>query len=108
MRIETAFKLFRIRKDGTLGSLFIDRRTIRSIGIWMQAEDHPTPGYQHRKGWHCFKTQEAPHLTEKGRIWQPVLVSCFLVVERPIAQGGVWYLAQQMKIVGDKQTQLNL
>ena len=67
-----AFKLFRTRKDGTLGPLFINMRLRIEPGAWYEAEDHPTKGFAHRPGWHCGDTPEAPHLSEEGRVWYEV------------------------------------
>ncbi len=95
-----AYKLMRLRKDGTLGSLFIYRKNVIPIGIWLEAEDHPTKGYAHRPGWHCTYKPEAPHLSKKNRVWVEVEVEDFSIFERPINQGGKWILAKKMKIVG--------
>jgi hypothetical protein len=37
-----AFKLFKLRKDGTLGPLFINARQRIPVGEWLEAGDHPT------------------------------------------------------------------
>ena len=63
------YKLLRLRKNGTLGSLFINRRAVLPLGIWLPAEEHPTKGYKFRPFWHCLPVPKAPHLTEKGRAW---------------------------------------
>lgn len=98
------FKLLKRRKDGTLGPLFINARQVIPEGVWLEAEDHPTPGFAHRPGWHCTTKPEAPHLSEepKGalpRVWCRVELQDVEIHHRPIAQGGKWYLAQRMKIV---------
>jgi hypothetical protein len=63
-----AYKLMKHRKDGTLGSLFIHRKAVIPVGVWLDAEDHPTKGYAHRVGWHCTFKPYAPHLGTKGRV----------------------------------------
>ena len=93
-----AYKLMRLRKNGTLGSLFIDRKAIRPIGEWMDAIDVPTKGYARRYGWHCTLTPVAPHLSKKDRIWCEVEVEDYEFFERPKNQGGRWVLAKRMKI----------
>ena len=40
-----AYKLFKLRADGTLGPLFINRQQVVPIGEWLEAETHPTQGY---------------------------------------------------------------
>tara|TARA_Y100000310_G_scaffold186813_1_gene186937 strand:- start:430 stop:642 length:213 start_codon:yes stop_codon:yes gene_type:complete len=40
------YKLFRVRKDGTLGSLFINKKERLPIGKWIKAESYPTKGYK--------------------------------------------------------------
>ena len=47
-----AYKLLRIRKDGSIGPLFINQKQRVPIGEWLDAEDHPTSGFAHRPGWH--------------------------------------------------------
>ena len=94
-----AFKLVRMRKDGTLGSLFINRRSVMPVGEWMEALDCPTKGYAHRKGWHCLFKPVAPHLTTKGRVWVEVEVEDYETFKRPISQGGEWLLCNKMKVV---------
>lgn len=94
-----AYKLMRLRKNGTLGSLFINKRDVIPIDVWLEAEDHPTKGYAHRSGWHCTFKPVAPHLSLKNRVWVEVEVEDFEVFERPISQGGKWILAKQMKVI---------
>jgi len=92
------WKLVRLRKNGTLGPLFINRRQVLSIGHWMTAEKHVTPGYAVRPGWHATSKPKAPHLTEKNRIWIPVELEYVRMVSRPVSQGGLWYIAERMRI----------
>jgi hypothetical protein len=93
-----AYKLMRLRKDGTLASLFINKRYVIPINIWLEAEDHPTKGYAHRPGWHCTFEPYAPHLSKKNRVWVEVEVEDYSFFERPENQGGQWILANKMKI----------
>ena len=93
------FKLFRMRKNGTLGTLFINRRLVVPLNTWLPAESHPTKGYAYRPGWHAMATPNAPHLTERGRVWAQVEVKDFEVFHRPAAQGGKWFLAKSMRVV---------
>lgn len=51
--IIVAYKLFRVRKDGTIGPLFINRPLVVVPGQWMEAESHPTKGFALRPGGHC-------------------------------------------------------
>lgn len=93
-----AYKLLRVRKDGTLGPLFINKRQIIPIGCWLTAEDHPTRGFAHRPGWHTTSKPVAPHLSMNGRIWAEVSIGTFVPYTRPASQGGVWFLAQRMRV----------
>lgn len=97
--VQLGYKLFRLRKDGTLGSLFINRSAIIPLGHWLPAEDHQTKGYAHRPGWHVMFNKEAPHLTKKGRIWARVAVTDYETIIRPDSQGGKWMLAQKMIVL---------
>jgi len=58
-----AYKLFKLRADGTLGPLFINASQRLPEGVWLKSEDHPTKGFAHRPGWHCTLKPEAPHLS---------------------------------------------
>ena len=97
----TAYKLLRQRRNGTLAPLFINCRQIIPLKTWLAAEDHPTKGYAHRPGWHAAAAPVAPHLRTTGqdRIWCKVLLRGWLTLARPAAQGGVWYLAERMKVL---------
>ena len=94
-----AYKLLRDRKDGSIGPLFINRKQRIPIGKWLKAEDHPTKNYAHRPGWHCTSKPEAPHLSMKGRTWYQVEIEDFVEHIRPKNQGGLWFLANRMKVV---------
>ena len=94
-----AYKLLRQRKNGTLGPLFINRRQVIPVGEWLKAEAHRTKGYAFRPGWHCCIKKEAPHLSEKDRVWAKVEVEDCYIYERPKSQGGQWVLADNMKVL---------
>lgn len=95
-----AYKLFRIRKDGSIGSLFINKRARLTTNRWIRAQAHPTKGYALRPYWHCTATPTAPHLSMRDRAWFQVEIKNYTALERPAAQGGVWYLASAIKILG--------
>ncbi len=67
---------------------------------WLAAENHPTKGFKERPGWHVMAEPHAPHLSPKGRQWYMVEVACFNTIKRPQRQGGLWFLADFMKILG--------
>lgn len=94
-----AWKLFKLRKDGTLGSLFINSSAVIPVGKWMWAKDYPTKGFAHRPGWHCTLRKSAPHLSMKGRVWARVEVKFVEEFERPKEQGGKWLLARRLKVL---------
>jgi hypothetical protein len=100
----TAYKLMRQRKDGTLGSLFIDRSTKYRSGIVYHAATYTTDGYSERFGFHAVAKPHAPHLSTKGRVWVKVMLledlHCPIIEHhRPVHQGGLWYTAPMMEIV---------
>jgi hypothetical protein len=95
----TAYKLFRVRSDGSLGSLFIKAKDKIPVGEWLDAEDNPTAGFAQRKGWHAVPQPIAPHLSPKGRAWYVVKLRDAKLHARPKTQGGNWYLANQMKVI---------
>lgn len=95
-----AYKLFKKRKDGTLGPLFINARQRVPIGQWLPAGDHPTKGFAHRPGWHCTFEPRAPHLKmTENRVWCLVEVEETTVYNRPESQGGQWVLANRLKVI---------
>lgn len=93
------FKLVRKMKNGSLSSLFINKKQRLPLGEWLDAEDHPTNGFKHRVGWHCTLWPDAPHLSKKGRVWVMVELQDYMKYDRPVSQGGVWVLANKMKII---------
>jgi hypothetical protein len=95
-----AYKLVRQRADGTLGPLFIDARLRLQLGTWLEARhDVRRKGFAFRPGWHCTAKPEAPHLSPKGRVWLKVEIDDYEEHRRPANQGGLWYLANRMKIL---------
>lgn len=99
--MKTGYKLFRKRRDGTYGPLFINKDLRLMPGEWYDAEFHPTKGFAERQGWHIMAKPVAPHLTERNRVWCMVRFSNWKPFTRPVNQGGQWYLAQRMKIVSE-------
>lgn len=96
---QKAYKLVRKLKDGSLAPLFINKRLRLTTDEWLEAEYHPTKGFQPRKGWHCCFTPLAPHLSERDRVWIEVEVEDFETYDRPESQGSAWILANRMKVV---------
>lgn len=94
-----AYKLFRKRRDGSYGPLFINRRQRIKEGEWLQAENHPTRGFAIRPGWHTSHKPEAPHLSKKDRVWCKVQIEDYTPFERPESQGGMWFIANRMKVI---------
>lgn len=92
------YKLFRETRNG-LRSLFIDRRRELPEGTWLKYKSVPTKGYAVRPGWHVLLKPDAPHLSEKGRVWRKVYMRGILGRhERPASQGGTWYTAEEIFI----------
>lgn len=99
-----AYKLVRVMKDGTLSSLFINKKSRLTVGVWLIAKSHPTKGFAVRGGWHCTLKPEAPHLSldpknQVRRAWCEVEIEDYEFYNRPESQGGTWVLAQKMKIL---------
>lgn len=93
------YKLFRVRRDGSLGPLFINKKQRLEVGVEYEAEDHPTKGYAHRPGWHVCAEPLAPHLSKKGRVWAKVRIKSYRRHQRPASQGGLWFTANRMTIL---------
>lgn len=96
--VTRAYKLLRKRKNGTLGSLFVDRRTVLVTGQWYEAVNHQPRSLKERPGWHCLLRPCAPHLSSRDRVWCEVMVRDVAVLSRPASQGGAWLLAREMRI----------
>ena len=99
-----AYKLLRVREDGTLGPLFINRQQVIPLNQWLQAEGHQTKGYAFRPGWHAALTPNAPHLkTElasgEKRRWYMVEMINTNTYDRPASQGGTWVLGSAMRVM---------
>lgn len=96
-----AYKLFKVRKNGTIGPLFINKRQVIEPYKWLKAELHKTKGFAVRKGWHCTAQPEAPHLSMRGRAWYKVEIpNTSVLYVRPVSQGGYWYLAPKINVLG--------
>lgn len=93
------YKLLSLRKNGTIGPLFINKRLVIQVGQWMEAEAHHTKGFAFRPGWHIMSQPYAPHLSPRGRVWAKVEFTNYTEEHRPASQGGLWYLAKQMKVL---------
>lgn len=93
------YKLFRLRADGSLGPLFINRSQRLVPGVTYKAESHQTKGFAFRPGWHICSEQSAPHLSKTGRVWAKVEFSDYTSHVRPTSQGGLWYTANKMTIL---------
>ena len=94
-----AYKLVRKMKDGQLSSLFIGKKARLPIGQWLKSKNIPTKGFKERAGWHCCPCPNAPHLSKEGRVWVEVEIEGITEECRPESQGGLWYLAERMKII---------
>ena len=92
------YKLFKLRKDGAISSLFINAKVILPLNKWIAAENYPTKGFAIRPGWHTMKTKNAPHLSKKDRIWAEVEIKDYKECKRSKSQGGLWYLSKWIKI----------
>jgi hypothetical protein len=95
----TAYKLLRLRKDGSLGPLFIDRKLRIPVNRWCKAKAVPTKGFAFRPGFHACANPVAPHLSKKDRVWCKVLLRGVTPHLRPDCQGGLWFTANHLKVV---------
>lgn len=85
--------------DGSITSLFINKERKLPFNEWITAESYPTKGYKHRPFWHCTSEPNAPHLKEDGRVWVVCEIEDFTEFNRPVSQGGMWYLANRIKLI---------
>ena len=95
------YKLFKVRKDGSIGPLFINARQRIPVGEWIPAETHHRKkGFAYRPGWHLTTAPVAPHLSERGRAWYAVEAKGVVRYPRPASQGGEWILAKEIRVIG--------
>ena len=104
--IRVAYKLFRQLKSGEITSLFINKTRKLPYNEWMDGENYKTKGFAERAGWHCTAEPIAPHLKMKlksgeVRVWKKVLIQDYVEINRPLNQGGLWYLAKRIRILDD-------
>ena len=104
MELVVGYKLFKVRRDGSIGPLFINATQRIPLGEWLPAEDHPTKGFAHRPGWHATLKPVAPHLAENPkaglpRRWFKVELANPRMFERPESQGGTWVLADAIRVI---------
>lgn len=93
------YKLFRQKKNG-ISSLFINSSILLPTKKWIKAEkNHLKKGFKYRPFWHVMEKPVAPHLSEKNRTWYKVSFGDYKEFNRPIAQGGKWFLANKIKIL---------
>jgi hypothetical protein len=93
------YKLLRELKNGEVASLFINKKKRLPFDEWLVAENHPTKGYMERPFWHCTLKPHAPHLSKKRRVWVKIEINNYEEFHRPEAQGGVWLLAKNIKLL---------
>jgi hypothetical protein len=94
-----AYKLFSLKRDGSIGPLFCNRRQRLKVGEWYPAEDHRTAGLAHRPGWHACLEPVANHLSKKNRVWARCEISDFETIQRPVQQGSSWLLGKQLRVI---------
>lgn len=103
---KTAYKLFRVLKSGEINSLFINKSEKLKYNEWMEAKQYSTKGFAFRPGWHCTAKPHVPHLKIKlangeERVWRKVIMLDYRKEQRPENQGGIWYLANKIKILDE-------
>lgn len=95
-----AYKLFQKNKD-SICSLFINKRQKYQLNKWYRAKLYKTDGFKPRKGFHCVPIpNNAPHLSNRGREWYKIEIDDFSELQKPQSQGGKWFIANKMKILG--------
>ena len=98
-----AYKLFRKLKDGSITSLYINKKRKLPLNEWLEAESYPTKGYALRPYWHCVSNPDlVKHLSVKNRVWMKVEIDDYQKIQRPNNQGGIWYLAKKIKIINNE------
>ena len=99
-----AYKLFRERKDGSIGSPFINKKQRLELNTPYLAKAYNKSGFKFRPGWHCCQNPIAPHIktnpkSGEKRVWYKVAITDVTVIERSEKYGGNWLLAQNLTIL---------
>jgi hypothetical protein len=94
-----AYKLCRMLKSGEITPLFINKTFRLPFNEWLNAESHPTKGFAVRPHWHSTSEPVAPHLSTKNRVWVKCEIEDFTEFNRPISQGGKWFLSNKIKFL---------
>lgn len=108
-----AYKLCRLKKNGAITPLHINRTQELPLGEWLTADCHPTTGFAVRTGWHCAPIPRVPHMSEnvdfEDRVWVEVEIRDFWMKNVPKSQGDYWYLADKIRhinILTPKQVEM--
>lgn len=105
-----AYKLFRVRRDGSLGPVIINRGARIPVGEWLECEDHSgkakSYGVAVRVGFHACAEPVAPHLTKPSkkadadnRTWYAVELEGAVEMHRGVDGGSDWFVARRMRVV---------
>jgi hypothetical protein len=94
-----AYKLFRVKKNSKITSLFMNKKRELPIGEWINSRSYPTKGFAVRPGWHSVARPKADHLSKIGRKWYKVEIENFRIEERSVHQGSKWYVSKRLKII---------
>lgn len=98
-----AYKIMRMNRDHSFGSLYVLRDIKYHIGVNYHAQDGQPKNLAHRPGFHATTEPFAPHITltpasGENRLWVEVLLGGKIEeFKRPSNQGGKWLIAEQMK-----------
>jgi hypothetical protein len=94
------WKVFRVRDDGTLGSLFFGRRRVLLRGQWLGAHKGlHLSSLAYRPGWHVLLRRSAPWLTSKKDRRVMLRVEARGVISVYVSPRGVpWLIAQEIRI----------
>jgi len=108
-----AYKLCRLKKNGAITPLHINRTQELPLDEWLEAEHHPTKGFSPRQGFHCAPQPRVPHMLDdvsfEQRVWVECEIEDFVQYKVPKSQGGMWYLAQRIRhinILTPKQVEM--
>jgi hypothetical protein len=105
MTTQVAYKMFTLRRDGSIGPLFIGAKQRIPVGEWLESECIPTDGFKVNSGWHACSEPVAPHLVlepvgKSRRVWARIEIGGHIKTrQRPTSQGGDWILAERMRVV---------
>lgn len=100
-----AYKIFKKSKSGLFKPAQVPVARLQhkgyEVGVWYPAENAQPTNLKERIGFHCVNQPSVPHIKiiPNKIVWVEVEIEDYTEIRRPQSQGGLWYLANHLKII---------